>query len=264
MYAVFGVVDLRRGAEPEVVVETLRHRHLLRVAAAGVAGKAHFDGLDLAETSLAHERARLLELDGRTLLRAEQELAVRLRDRGGEETPLADREGGGLLHIDVLAGERGLDRDLRVPVVGRGDRDDVDVGARDEVVEVAHADDGVGGSLVVAGHDLLHSRKTAGVKVARRDDPRTVGLHESGGVHRAPDASAADLRHVERVARRVRAQHPRRDDGGKGQRRPCRRGAAHEVPSAHFHIVQHSFLWVFATSLPKRGRSAQQHQQSEL
>ena len=219
--------------------------------------KAHFDGLDLAETSLAHERARLLELDGRTLLRAEQELAVRLLDRVGEETPLADREGGGLLHIDVLAGERGLDRNLRVPVVGRGDRDDVDVRARDEVVEVARAHDGVGGSLVVA-------RKTAGVKVARRDDPRAVGLHESGGVHRAPDASASDLRHVERVARRVRAQYPRGDDGRKGQRRPCRRRAMHEAASAHFHIVQHSFLWVFATSLPKRSRSAQQHQQSEL
>ena len=252
VYAVFGVIDLRRGAEPEVVVKTLRHRHLLRVAAAGVAGKAHFDGLDLAETSLAHERARLLELDGRTLLRAEQELAVRLRDRGGEETPLADRERGGLLHVDVLAGERGLDRDLRVPVVGRGDRHDVDVRARDEVVEVARAHDGVGGGLVMTGHELLHPHEAAGVEVTRRDDPRALRAHEPGRIHRAPDATAADLRHVERVARRVRAQHGSGDNCGKRKSRTRGGRAADEVTSAGFHILSISLSW--AHRRPANGR----------
>ena len=42
--------------------------------------------------------------------------------------PLVDRQGEGLFTVHVLAGPHRLNGDFRVPVVGRHDRHDVDIG----------------------------------------------------------------------------------------------------------------------------------------
>ena len=159
----------------------------------------------------------------RTLLRAQKEYAPRLLDRVREEASLADRERGWLLHVHVLAGKRGLDCDLGVPVVGSGDRDGVDVAARNQIVEVARALHGINGLLLVVASDrTAHVLEAARVEVARRHHARTARAQKTGRVHRAPDASASDLRDVDFAARRILAQHARRHDHRECPRRNCR------------------------------------------
>ena len=85
----------------------------LHLADAAVAD--HGDGLEKVQVHLA------------ALLGADLEDALRLLEDLDDLLPLVDGEGQRLFAIDILAGLHRVDGDFRVPVVGRDDRDHVDV-----------------------------------------------------------------------------------------------------------------------------------------
>ena len=214
--ALLGVVDVRRRAEPRLVIQVLRHRHLRLVVARRVAGQADVHRLQLADAAVADELGRVAELRRRTLLAADLEDAAAALDGVAERAALGDRERGGLLQVDVLAGLDGRDRRQRVPVVGRADHDGVHVLAREQVAVVAvgpHALVRLARLLrVVAVDQRLRVLDTAAVEVAHGQDPRLLVLPDSGQVVAARDAAGADRADGDAVARRRGAEHGRRHD----------------------------------------------------
>ena len=97
---------------------------LALAAVAIIAGLALQDVADLplGDHLVGHAPARI---GGR--LHAHGEDLLGLLGRLGDAAGLVDRVGHRLFAVDVLAGLHGVDRHLGVPVVGRGDQDDVDV-----------------------------------------------------------------------------------------------------------------------------------------
>ena len=97
---------------------------LAAVAIAVIAGLALHDVADLAlgDHLVGHAPAGV---GGR--LHAHGEDLLGLLGRLGDAAGLVDRVRHRLFAVDVLAGLHGVDRHLGVPVVGRGDQDDVDV-----------------------------------------------------------------------------------------------------------------------------------------
>ncbi len=202
--ALLGVVDVRRRAEPRLVVQVLRHRHLGLLVARGVAGEADRHRLQLPDPPVAHELRRVAELRRRALLAADLEDAPRPVDRVAEGPALGDREGGRLLQVDVLAGLDGRDRRKGVPVVRGADEDGVDVLAREQLPVVEVAPDAVEGLArllrVVAVHEDLRVLHPPAVEVAHGHDLGVVVLPDPRHVVRPRDAAGADGAHVDAVA----------------------------------------------------------------
>ena len=120
------------GSEEHLPVDGLRG-HVLEervvpplapVAVAVIAGLALHDVADLpvGDHLVGHAPARV---GGR--LDAHREDLLGLLGRLGDPAGLVDRVRHRLFAVDVLAGFHGVDRHLGVPVVGRGDQDDVDI-----------------------------------------------------------------------------------------------------------------------------------------
>ena len=95
-----------------------------------------------------------------------QHLAVPL-DRVAQLDGLLDGVRHRLFDIDVLAGRHGVDGDLAVPVVGRGDQHGVDVVAFEQLAIV---------EIAFAAADVLGSRETPLIDIANGDDLQIVGL----------------------------------------------------------------------------------------
>ena len=147
------------------------------------------------------------------LLGADEELlrGESLRRRPGEPVFL-ERERERLLAEDVLARLECLDRDLHVPVVGRDDAHDVDVGPVEHAAIVA-----VGVGPALAGVVVVAAPfRMAVVDVTHRHDVAELGVGVGvTGAHRA-GADAADPRAV--VGRGVRE--------GRGRPGECRHEAS--------------------------------------
>jgi hypothetical protein len=133
--------------------------------------------------------------------------------------------------VQVLPRQRRLDRDERVPVIGRRDDDRVDVRAREHLVVVlvglhVHA------ALALVGVELLDLRarrlEPLRVEIAHRDDPAEVVLDRALQILHphapAPDLGDGDLPARRRLARLGAEEVRARDDrgceqpGGPGQR----------------------------------------------
>ena len=167
--AVLGVRRPRGRAQPEVVVEPLRHRHGRVVVGGGAVPRTHRDGVDLADAAAEDHAGRKARGPTRPFLRAELEHAPVLPDRLPQRPVLLDRQAQRLLAVDVLSGADGGQGKRHVPVVGRGHGDGVDVAAVEEVAEIDERlaalllvmalDEGpgafaLGGLDVAGGHDL--------------------------------------------------------------------------------------------------------------
>ena len=141
---------------------------------------------DLAEVPLAHvvQRLRVAVRSARAVGALHD--AVVLAGRLDHLPAFEDVVGGRLLHVHVLAGLAGPDRHQRVPVIGRGDHDGVDVLALQELAHV-----GVGRDLLVALLETLHLRSEIGVvDVAQGHDADAGDLAE---MRISFSAHAADL-----------------------------------------------------------------------
>ena len=130
---------------------------------------------DLAEVALPHEIQRF-----RVAVRSARAVgalhdALVLAGRLDHLPAFEDVVGSRFLDVYVLAGLAGPDRHQRVPVIGRGDHDGVDVLA---VQELAHV--GVRGNLLVTLLETLHLRAEVGVvHVAQGHDAHAGDLAET-------------------------------------------------------------------------------------
>ena len=122
----------RRGADPEIPVETVRHRCARNAESvfqpcAVPARQTNFDARDLADASVPHQLDGAAHLAARTLPAAGLPHAAVALDGADEGASFAKVVGEGLFAEDVLAAVGGEHADGRVPVVRRGDEDGVDV-----------------------------------------------------------------------------------------------------------------------------------------
>src|SRR5690606_36226206 len=118
---------LARGPEPEIPVEAGWSLLGGKVARTGGPPHVHPDALDLSDATISNQLASLQELARRALLASGLKDAAEASRRIDHATALLDREGERLLAVDVLSGLARMDRDERVPVIGHGDDDGVDV-----------------------------------------------------------------------------------------------------------------------------------------
>ncbi len=184
-----------------------------------IIGEAHQNALNLAEIAVAHEFAGVLEPGVGTLHAPRLKDDVVFLDGLDDRAALAEGPGERFFAVDVLAPPRGLDAYERMPMVGRGHDDGVDVVAREQFAVVV-----VGGAVLVAVvlvHEPLVFGQLLVVDVAKRDNLR--GPVPDGVFHEAAGLpAAADDAHDDAVAGRgrfVRAQGRGRDDVGRGRRR---------------------------------------------
>src|SRR5262245_24937999 len=219
---VLGVVRLlRRGAEPEVVVQ-LRRRVAVGHGRAGEvdAGDADLDGGDLAELAVADQLAGLAELLGGALLAAGLDDAVVLAGCLDHRPPLGDGQAERLLAVDVLAGLAGVDGDQGVPVVGHGDDDGIDVLAVEQLAVVADGERGLAGLLLDAGPGLFEPGL---IDLADRDAVLDVDAEVAFAL--VADADAAD---ADSFAGRVGGEAGG-DQGRQGRGQPQGGALAQEV-----------------------------------
>ena len=235
--------DLGRRAQPEVPVEPGGHgrvRPRSGVALVAIVPDAHeIDGADLPAL---HEPRRVRIVVSRTVLGTDLDDALvpahGVANRGG----LADAVHHGLLEIDVLAGFAGQDGDGRVPVVGGGQDDRVDLLRVEKLAEV-----GVAGRLrreppghgdplledVAQGRDLDVPRQVAEPRIGssvtialgRRGLDVLRGPADQPG-HEAAPPTTADQAKVDAIVRS--------DDAGLREGRQRSRGRGlQKHPSLH-------------------------------
>src|ERR1700744_3747146 len=77
MYAIDGVVNIRRFPKPHLVVKARRDGHLSLVAACGVTGQSNLDALQIADAAVAHKLCRVAKLNRGPLLAADLQNASR-------------------------------------------------------------------------------------------------------------------------------------------------------------------------------------------
>ena len=143
---------------------------------------------------------------------------------------LADGAGHRFLAPDVLAGLRGLDGHDAVPVRGRGDMDDVDIGVGDQAAEIAI---GLQRLVETLFAQVERALEMLAVDVADRHQTALLGAGEM--VAALADAADADDAFGELVARRHvfrAAEHMARDD-----RQQCHAAQCFQKIPAGTHIV---------------------------
>ena len=213
----FLVVRPPRGrAEPAVVVEIGRDGLGGEREGRGELAEAGADARDVADEAVADEFGGFAKRDLGALLHAGLENAAVLAGGVDQHATLAQREGDGFLDVDIFAGEHGGAGDRSMPVIGRGDEHDVDIGAGDEILILRidlHAlvgafvlVGGVGFFDAVAGLDGL-----AAPDVGDREDAAIVPAEEGADVAVANQA-VADEADSEAVARGVFAKEGRREN----------------------------------------------------
>ena len=153
--------------------------------------------MNLAELARANDVKGLLELRHAALLRAhlhDARVLVLGLDHGG---PFAGVVREGLFDVDILAGGAGVDRNGRVPVIGSGDEDRVDIAAVQD------------GAVILGGEGFAADRFLACGDVLVPHVAKSDDLHAGDslqGPQQLPAATAnADQRHADRVVGRERA-----------------------------------------------------------
>ena len=181
------VVGARRLALPEIPVEPRRNRRLGKRPAAQSSRQPYGGFLEFSDAAVAHELAGEAETLRAALLRAglQDDLVFA---HGADHLPaLVDRQRERLFGIHVLAGFRRGDVDQRVPVVGRGVDDHVNVLPRQQPAEIGIAR----GRLALDGEFFHGARDVGGIDIAHREHLAVAARVD--GVARAL-AAAADQR----------------------------------------------------------------------
>ena len=210
----------RRGPEPAVVVQVGGDGLLGQVLrGGGESAELGADELDVAQPAVADDGRGTAKGGLGALLRAGLEHAAGATGDVHHRAALAHGERHRLLAVDVLAGLHGGDGDGGVPVVGGGDEDGIDVGAREEFlvrgVEVQALEGGGAGVPGVAVLDAsLHLLRLAAPDVAEGHDLTVIAAEQPTHVV-AGDEAVADDAHRDPVARSRGAEQP----GGKDERR---------------------------------------------
>ena len=146
--AVEGMVGRR--AEPHIPVEA--GRWSLRWKIEGLAGSepVAVDVLQRPDPAVLNEAAGGGEVVDGALLEAPLENPIMATEGIDHDPRFVNRQGNGLLAVDVLTGLCGHRRDDRMPSVSRGNQDGIDIRTRKDLAEVLRAHD----ALVVSTLDL--------------------------------------------------------------------------------------------------------------
>ena len=227
------VAAQRRRAAPQVPIQSRLQGFLRQIARPAGIAEAALHVLNRADDAVAHQFARHAKFMHGTLHGAGLQDALVPLDGFDDFHGLVNVVRQRLLAIDVLAGAQRGQRDDRVPVVGRGDANRVNVLAGDEVGKIV-----VSGAVAVAMefvHFLLGVVPADGVHVAHRQHARV--LPEKIIQQAARLNAQADKAHGQaRAGGRLR----RPNAGGQEEgRRRRHRGGLKEMPAvdwvAHFH-----------------------------
>ncbi len=242
--ASFGVVRLPGSrAQPAVPIEALADGFLGQVFLLGRGTDVDMDRQHLSDPPAADQFAGEAEVALAALLAAGLKHAAVSSHRRDHVPGLADRQRQRLLAVDVLAGPGRRARDDRVPVVGRGNQDGVDVLSLQQTLELVvlvaaleRAGLPIGGVLLL--DLLLRIAALDGVDVADGDHLDLLVIEEAAKMAAAhvsdPDESDRDS-----LARGLPAAPPqrgRRDEigGGYGGRHPLEeRSTGHTVSVTH-------------------------------
>ena len=179
------------GPNPHFVIEVLRRlaiRRILRRAHVVVA--VDFDVADLAELArLDDVVAGVDEMRRAAPLRADLDDALVLARGGDHRLTFDDVDTDRFLHVDVGAGFNGGDHCQGVPVIGRGNLDDVEIFFLEHLAVV-----GIGARLLLRllprGRRCRHLGEHCPIDVAQRDDFDWRDLNESEQVGFAVPAAA--------------------------------------------------------------------------
>src|ERR1035438_3602886 len=199
MYTVLGVGHLRRAAQPCLVVQVGRDRHLFRVAAGRVHGQTDLDGMQLAEASIADQLAGDAELGSGALLAANLEGALLSTDDVAYRAAFGEGHGERFLDVDVFTGQRGGNDWFAMPMVGGADSDSIHMTVLEQFAVVAEGldSDGFGAArfLCVGSLDKLFRVLDAfGVQIANGDNPGDVVPEDTLHVHVVGDADRKSTR----------------------------------------------------------------------
>jgi hypothetical protein len=220
-----------RGTEEQIVVDRRGHRHrpmgFPNAEAALVDDAAH--GGHLPEIARLHPRDRLGNREARAVLRVHLDDAVVFFRRRQDlpAFPQIVRDGFFVEHI--LAGLHRPDALQRVQMIGRRDRDRIDVSAREQFAEI---DDGVRVIASGARHgelpvEIVHSNDgDADIAIGAGDlGPRAGGKNGGRGREsRGPEeCAAADGVHAQRFFVTKRCEMTQKKTGRVSV--CCRRGA---------------------------------------
>ncbi len=122
------VVDFGCGSEPAIPVEFLRHIDDRNRWARRRTTNRCLKAIDFAKPTLGNDGHRLDEqVERASLLRAHLNNTVGVLLYLANQLAFVDRQGQWLLAVDVFAGQHRFHQRLGVPVVGRGNMNDVDV-----------------------------------------------------------------------------------------------------------------------------------------
>ena len=235
--AELGIVhDLLRRAEPHIPVEAGLHRLFFQIV--GLAGIAElaFDAIDLSDHAVQNQLAGDAELFTRALHRAGLKDALGRVHLFHERNGLMHVVGQRLLAVDVFARAQRRQTLDGVPVVGRGDADQVDVLAGDQLAKIViglTARSPFCRILRVEVVDLfLGGFAARGVHVADSEHLHVL-------VQEVAEQAAHLLAHADatEAGAVVRLDLGRPDVGGKNEGGAGNGCAFEEVSAVHFHVL---------------------------
>lgn len=134
------------------------------IVVAVITGEADADLFEFAEAAIADEFGGHAEVNVTALLGAGLPDDIGLANGVTHEAALGDGEGEGFFAVDVFACPGGCDCLKRMPMIGGGDLDGVDVRAGEEVAEVFVG--GAGAALVIGVDHAAHGLATKGAVLA--------------------------------------------------------------------------------------------------
>ncbi len=172
MHAIRRVGLERRRAEPHLVIEFLGHGHrrVLHLRERTLR-QDHFDALQLADATIAHEFGHAVILRHGTIFGARLKNFFVFADGFDQQFAFINRERR-FLALHILARLNRHDADDRVPMVRRGNHHRINVFAREYLPEILRHETIF--ALVAIVDRLLRAEEMLFIHVARRDDLRIL------------------------------------------------------------------------------------------
>ncbi len=124
---------------PHFIVEFWRHRHVRSLRAIDIIAVGHSDAdrSDFTQRPAPHHLGHLVQMFQRPHLTIHAKDTSILLHRFDDPLPFGNRAGNRLLQCHVFTGVSCFDCHGRMPMVGRGDHDRVDVLSRQQVAIIA-------------------------------------------------------------------------------------------------------------------------------
>ena len=205
--------DLRRvvafggGPQPHVKIETRRRWRGRFVRVDRFCGETNLNVFEFSDGAVAHGLRHHVVVHDGTILESGAEDRARAFHAIGQTAAFVDGQGG-FFTKDHFARIEGHFGHRHMPMIGRGDRDRIEIIARQEVAKIG---DGRAVRITVAGIDVFAPDLAAIEKsVTYRQDP-AVGLGQEGSeIDATPVNADSDETHRDLIGRSICAENPGR------------------------------------------------------